>query len=150
MNRARFETITDWAEVGDEMAIILAIDAAGRVMLQLRDDVEGVAMPGQWGLFGGHVEPGEALIDAAAREFGEETGLDFPLSTFEPFVRLISSSNHQHYVYRLTAPVLIDRVSLREGAGFSFINKNQIDSLKILPAARWVLEHYFKNPAGSE
>tara|TARA_R100000808_G_C2145911_1_gene153783 strand:+ start:1407 stop:1802 length:396 start_codon:yes stop_codon:yes gene_type:complete len=33
-----------------------------------------IADPGQWGLPGGTVEPGERFIDAATREFKEEAG----------------------------------------------------------------------------
>ncbi len=143
MNRAGFHTLGNWAEVGSEMAVILATDPLGRVMLQLRDDFESVAMAGHWGLFGGHLDSGEALADAVAREFGEETGLDFPLNAFEPYVRLVSSNGHRHYVYRLTVPVSAAQVSLQEGAGFAFVHSGQLDSLKILPAARVVLDHFF-------
>jgi ADP-ribose pyrophosphatase YjhB (NUDIX family) len=42
------------------------------VLLLLRNDDPCI---GQWGGPGGHVEPGETLADAAARETTEETGL---------------------------------------------------------------------------
>ncbi|HBK33402.1 TPA: DNA mismatch repair protein MutT [Candidatus Uhrbacteria bacterium] len=42
------------------------------LLLGKRRDVYG---DGTWGLPGGHLETGEALIDAAARELMEETGL---------------------------------------------------------------------------
>ena len=31
-----------------------------RVLMQLRDDKEGIAFPGKWGFFGGGIEPGES------------------------------------------------------------------------------------------
>lgn len=50
----------------------LVTDAAGRTLLVRRS-----APPeaGRWTLPGGHVEPGEHLADAAAREVLEETGV---------------------------------------------------------------------------
>lgn len=66
-------------------------DAAGRVLLQRRDD------NGRWGLPGGGVEPGESVHFAVAREVREETGLEV-----DP-IRLIgvysAPSNHQVFAY---------------------------------------------------
>jgi len=43
-------------------------------LLQLRDDVDTIIYPGHWGLFGGHVEAGEAPEQAVLRELEEEIG----------------------------------------------------------------------------
>ena len=42
-----------------------------RWLLQLRDDIDGIAAPGCWGLFGGHLEPGESPETALRRELEE-------------------------------------------------------------------------------
>ena len=47
---------------------VVLTDGAGKVLLHRQDD-------GRWHLPGGHVNPGEALEDAARRETREETGL---------------------------------------------------------------------------
>ncbi len=110
---------------------------------KLRDDFDHIPKPGLWGLFGGHVEIGESLDDAVAREMAEETGLHFDHADFTPFVRLVSSSGLHHFAYKLTPPVDPAKVSLQEGAGFAFIHSGQIDQLRLLPEARIVLDHYF-------
>ncbi len=43
-----------------------------RVLMQLRDDKEGIAFPGKWGFFGGGIEPGESPEGAARRELAKE------------------------------------------------------------------------------
>jgi 8-oxo-dGTP diphosphatase len=52
-------------------AFTCTIDDAGRILL-VRHERLGVV---RWELPGGHVEPGETAIDAAARETHEETGV---------------------------------------------------------------------------
>jgi 8-oxo-dGTP pyrophosphatase MutT (NUDIX family) len=41
-------------------------------LLQLRDNIPGILYPGYWGLFGGHLEPGETADQAIRRELLEE------------------------------------------------------------------------------
>jgi 8-oxo-dGTP diphosphatase len=52
---------------------IVLLNAAGQVLMQLRDDIPTIADPGAWVIPGGVIEPGEAPEDAAARELLEET-----------------------------------------------------------------------------
>ncbi|NJL82368.1 MAG: NUDIX domain-containing protein [Chloroflexaceae bacterium] len=46
----------------------------GRFLLQLRDDIPTIIYPGQWGLFGGHLEGEETPTDGIQRELLEEIG----------------------------------------------------------------------------
>ncbi len=56
-------------------AVALAmLEREGRWLLQLRDDIEGIVHPGLWGLFGGHLDPGEKPAQAIRRELREEIG----------------------------------------------------------------------------
>ena len=54
---------------------VIVVDAHGRVLLQERDEHAPVAAD-QWGIVGGHVEPGEQWPAAMRRELLEETGID--------------------------------------------------------------------------
>jgi 8-oxo-dGTP diphosphatase len=49
------------------------VDPGARLFIQRRSDTRAV-FPGCWDIVGGHVEPGESLHDALAREINEETG----------------------------------------------------------------------------
>ena len=44
----------------------------GKFLCQLRDDIPNIRYPGHWGLFGGHLEPGETPEVAVLRELKEE------------------------------------------------------------------------------
>lgn len=56
------------------IAVGLIVAEDGRMLLQLRDNTPGLAGAGQWGFFGGHVEPGERPTQAFLREIREELG----------------------------------------------------------------------------
>jgi 8-oxo-dGTP pyrophosphatase MutT (NUDIX family) len=54
-----------------EVALAM-VEKDGQWLLQLRDDLDWIAAPGCWGLFGGHLEPGESPEVALRRELLEE------------------------------------------------------------------------------
>ncbi|MDP3969494.1 MAG: NUDIX hydrolase [Nocardioides sp.] len=56
------------------LATVVLVDGRGWLLLQERDEHAPVA-PLQWGLVGGHVDPGEDWETAVWRELREETGL---------------------------------------------------------------------------
>lgn len=43
-----------------------------QILLQLRDNIDGIYYPDHWGLFGGEVELGETSEEAVERELAEE------------------------------------------------------------------------------
>jgi 8-oxo-dGTP pyrophosphatase MutT (NUDIX family)/GNAT superfamily N-acetyltransferase len=54
-----------------EVALAL-LERDGTWLLQLRDDLATIVAPGCWGLFGGHLDPGETPEQALRRELIEE------------------------------------------------------------------------------
>ena len=65
-------------------------DPSGRVLLVERS--AGVTHPGLWCFPGGHVEPGETLQDAVARELREELDIVVRAERHLGFVRVPSSA----------------------------------------------------------
>ena len=57
---------------------IVLVDAAGRILMQLRDDIPTIADPGCWVIPGGEIDAEETPEDGARREFLEETGYRIP------------------------------------------------------------------------
>lgn len=124
-------------------AVVVACDARGRVLLQLRDDLPGVAAPGQWCVFGGGVEGDEGLAQAAAREFAEETGVALSPELFQPLAAVAGRAHKGAvlYAFRCTVPVEVAQVKLAEGAGFGFFTARQVAALDLVPTTRAVLTH---------
>ena len=52
--------------------VLAVLERGGEWLLQLRDDLETILYPGHWGLFGGHLAPGETPSQAVHRELLEE------------------------------------------------------------------------------
>lgn len=104
-----------------EIAVGLIVAADGRLLLQHRDDIPGLHAAGLWGLFGGHLEPGETPEQAFAREIEEETG--WRPQHFELFrVRQITSTTGEHltsHVFAAHLNVAIDALVLGEGQGLA-------------------------------
>ena len=106
-----------------EVAVGLITPPDGRLLLQLRDDRPGVPAAGMWGLFGGHVEPGERPQDAFVRELDEE--LAWRPKRFEPYlVRDVDGDgwrNVRSHVFAAQLDVPADALRLGEGQRLALV-----------------------------
>ncbi|UBF26509.1 NUDIX domain-containing protein [Kovacikia minuta CCNUW1] len=97
----------------DRPQVAIAILRYGsRFLLQLRDDIPGIFYPGQWALFGGHVEPGESTDDAMRRELLEE------ISYAPPVLKIFgcyADDRAIRHVYQGELEVDMDKLILKEG-----------------------------------
>ena len=103
-----------------DIAVVFLVDARGHVLLQHRDE-HAPRAANQWGMVGGHVEPGEDFDMAVRRELLEETGV-----VTEPGVLRLwrsadftySDGHHNHYeVYAGRVDLTDDDIVRRRGAG---------------------------------
>ncbi len=85
----------------------------GRWLLQLRDDIDSIIDPGHWGLFGGHVEPGECPADAVQRELEEEISWA-PSAPLQPWFSNASGTGIAH-IFRGALTVPLEQLCLKEG-----------------------------------
>jgi len=81
-------------------------------LIQLRDDRQTIVAPGRWGLFGGHMEPGETAEQALRRELLEEIG--YSPTQVRPWFRSVTGGRVRH-VFRVELGVDPQQLLLREG-----------------------------------
>lgn len=95
-------------------AVALAmLEREGRWLLQLRDDIDSIIYPGHWGLFGGHLDPGETPRQAVVRELQEEINWTPPDALEHWFSD--DSGNRIAHVFRGQLSVPLDQLQLLEG-----------------------------------
>lgn len=92
-------------------------------LMQLRDDIPGIAHPGRWAFFGGHIEPDEAPEAAMLRELEEEIG--YRPSQVKLFKRYEDLQVVRHVFY---APltVSVSELELNEGWDLGLFNLEDV------------------------
>lgn len=116
-------------------------------LFQLRDDIPNIVYPGHWGLFGGHLDPGETPETAVQREVLEEIGYALPkVSKFGTY----NDAKVIRHVYHAPLTVELDRLVLFEGWDMDLLKPEQIRQgscysakadrvLPLVPAAQRIL-----------
>jgi 8-oxo-dGTP diphosphatase len=84
----------------------------GKFLMQLRDNIPGILYPGVWGLFGGHLEPGETPETGLKRELIEE--INYTTDLPQKFAYHADSKLIRHIFY-LPLLVEIETLELNEG-----------------------------------
>ncbi len=132
-----FELYGEWKPSDVQLVGLVAEDKLGRFLMQLRDDFDEIMGRGRWGLFGGHVDAGESLIDCAKRESFEELGLTLKDEDLEPLLRYNTRTHgYQMYVCRIKHEINGKDIRLGEGAGFAFLTRAQVMEYDLAPNIR--------------
>lgn len=112
------------------------VDEDGRAFSPRRTS-RGSSLPGLWDLVGGHVEPGESLLDALRREVFEETGwvvAGSPILVFaSSWDAVCGGQPHRHrefdFQVRVTGDLTAPRLHPDEHDEFRWLAPDQLDLL---------------------
>ena len=103
---------------------LAVLERDGAWLLQLRDDLESILYPGHWGLFGGHLDPGETPSEAVHRELLEEINWK-PASPLEHWFTSREGSRIAH-VFRGALSVPVEQLTLLEGQDLKLTSKHEL------------------------
>jgi len=95
-----------------------------RFLMQLREDKPGIAYPGCWAFFGGHLEPGELPEDGMRRELLEEIGYIPP--DLRPFETNMQDPHFIRYIFHAPLPVELKTLELNEGCDMGLVTIEEI------------------------
>ena len=127
-----------------EVANVLIIDTAGNVILQQRDTTPGINNPGMITGFGGAVESGESVHQAAVRELREETNLSFDASDLSYFTSIyqphVNDGQPRWVSYFVLKNQDISRLEVYEGAGYYRLTpETSLDEVNLSATTRQAL-----------
>ncbi len=92
-------------------------------LMQLRDDYEHIICPGQWGLFGGHLEQEETPQSGLVREVIEEINYFINKPTF---FKSYNDDKAQRYIYFAALDQSLSKLELNEGQDLDLVSIQSI------------------------
>jgi 8-oxo-dGTP diphosphatase len=132
-----------------DIAVVFLVDTAGRVLLQHRDE-HAPRAANQWGMVGGHVEPGEDFDTAVHRELLEETGVTAEPGVLELWTSgdfTYSDGAHHHYeVYAGAVDLTDDDIVVGEGRAIVFVEPAATADLDLAESTAHFLPMFLSSP----
>jgi ADP-ribose pyrophosphatase len=120
--------------------VIALVIRSGKVLMVKRGDAPH---RGLWTLPGGHLEFGEQLQEAAARETREETGVDVKVTRFDSFTNVVVKEGKRSFHIVLFCYLgYFQRGTLMPGldvTGAKWVRPNELSQGKIAPPVRRIL-----------
>ncbi|MCE9600396.1 MAG: NUDIX domain-containing protein [Spirochaetia bacterium] len=119
-------TESQGANRGSERNVHVALailERDGKYLFQLRDNIPTIVAPGQWALFGGHLESGEQSEAGLRRELREE--LEFEVG----HVRFFGEFEHDNVIRHIfvgSLHVPISKLVLNEGQDLKLLSCEEI------------------------
>lgn len=131
-------------------AVVMPLNSRREMLLQLKDP-EYPWNPNQWGFFGGKVEEGENPDEALNRELGEEMGQKRLLENISHFGNFPFMDTHVNgtmrqgliNVYSADFIGSVSDIRLKEGKGFAFLSRQEMDRYDIVWHNRRAIYAYY-------
>lgn len=103
----------------------------GKILLQLRDDKEGIVFPGMWGFFSGSIESGETPLECAHRELYEELGC--VVNTMHPLSVETAEVPHRITLHSFYChlPCSLEEITLQEGYDLNLFSFQEISARQL-------------------
>jgi 8-oxo-dGTP diphosphatase len=113
---------------------VILVDGAGKILMQLRDDIPIIADPGCWVVTGGVVDADESPEDGARREVLEETSYRAGPLAFAYLRDLVRPSGMvERQYYYLGRYDGVQTLECHEGQGLWFISPSDLSTMKTSP-----------------
>ncbi len=119
---------------------VIIQNSEGKYLLQMRDSTEGICNPLKWSFFGGNIEDGEPLLNAA-REIKEELDIAVDVKDME-LVGYVRDANLKTHVVKYNQKIEWSDFHLHEGAGAGYFTKEEILRVHTTKNAKSIVEKY--------
>jgi 8-oxo-dGTP diphosphatase len=145
--------MTDSGSDQPRLATVIVVDMRGWLLLQERDEHAPVA-PNQWGMVGGHVDPGEEFESAAYRELAEETGLAWTSGlrlwrdAQYPYNGIDRLARYQVWIGR--ADLSDTDITVGEGRQIVFVHPDVVRTLDLSDSSTYFVHAFLDSPEYSE